>query len=191
MSSDFDRFVFRGLMAARSISGLQTNGLLRSRESAPMERTEIDLFAQVPEKIRSGSIAMRRAFRLLYIFENCIREFIDTRFTDLSGPGWFSTRATKAMKDKVEQRKQSEQKNLWHAGRHTDDIFYLDFGDLGLLMVNHWNDFKHLFPDQAWINSRIQEAERSRNVIAHTNLLADDEIARLEMYFRDWMAQTT
>ena len=36
------------------------------------------------------------------------------------------------MKKKVEQRREMEQKNQWHAGRNREPIFYLDFGDLVL-----------------------------------------------------------
>jgi hypothetical protein len=89
----------------------------------------------------------------------------------------------------VQDRKDKEQRNQWHAGRNDHPIYYLDFGDLGLFIVNHWNIFKDFFENQAWVTSRIQEAERTRNVIAHTNILASDEIQRLEMYMRDWMKQ--
>ena len=44
-------------------------------------------------------------------------------------------------------------------------------------------------PNQPWVLSRLNEAKRSRNVIAHTNLLASDEITRLEMYLRDRIKQ--
>jgi hypothetical protein len=93
------------------------------------------------------------------------------------------------MKKKYEDRKVTEEKNQWHIGRNTHPIFYLDFGDLGLLIINHWADFKDLLPNQAWLQSRIQEAERTRNVIAHTNTLAPEEGDRLEMYLRDWVRQ--
>jgi hypothetical protein len=42
-----------------------------------------------------------------------------------------------------------------------------------------------------WVQSRISEAERTRNVIAHTNVLAAEEGERLEMYLRDWIKQVS
>ncbi len=55
--------------------------------------------------------------------------------------------------------------------------------------ILNWPVFKDYFPDQAWVSSRIKESERSRNVIAHTNDLASEEGARLEMHLRDWINQ--
>ncbi len=74
-------------------------------------------------------------------------------------------------------------------GRNSHAIFYLDSGDLGALITTHWAVFKDFFENQAWVLSRIQEAERTRNVIAHTNVLAAEEALRLEMYLRDWIKQ--
>jgi hypothetical protein len=133
---------------------------------------------------------MQRYYRLLYVFENSVREFISSRFAEVDGDDWFSTRSTTDMKRKVENRKASEEKNQWHPGRNEHALYYLDFSDLGLLIINHWDLFKDFFPSQSWVTSRIQEGERTRNVIAHTNVLAAEEGRRLEMYLRDWMAQT-
>jgi hypothetical protein len=77
-------------------------------------------------------------------------------------------------------------------GRNEHPVYYLDFGDLGLLIINHWTVFKDFFDGgQAWVQSRIGEAERTRNVIAHTNTLAAEEGERLEIYLRDWIKQVT
>lgn len=88
----------------------------------------------------------------------------------------------------LQKNEQLEETNNWHSGRHSHPLFYLDFGDLALLITNHWDLFEALFPDQGWVNSRIKETERSRNVIAHTNELPSTEGARMEMHFRDWIA---
>jgi hypothetical protein len=133
---------------------------------------------------------MQKHFRLLFVFENLVREFIDTTFKDAGdGDTWFDKRATSDMKKKVEDRKKSEEKNQWHVGRNQHPLFYLDFSDLSLLITNHWAVFKDFFPEQGWITSRIKESERTRNVIAHTNELAAEEGLRLEMHLRDWINQ--
>jgi hypothetical protein len=65
----------------------------------------------------------------------------------------------------------------------------MDFGDLAKLIINNWEEFDDLLPNQSWVQSRLDEAERSRNVIAHTNILSSEESSRLEMYLRDWIKQ--
>lgn len=189
MKSKIYDFVFKGIMTSHCIRDLQASGILRLPAVTPDERREQDLFAPVPERIRTGSIHMQRYYRILYVLENFVRDFIITRFSELDGEGWFDNRATSDMKKKVEMRRQDEQKNQWHIGRNRHSIYYLDFGDLGLLINNHWAEFKDFIDNQAWVSARIDEAERTRNVIAHTNLLSSEEGVRLEMYLKDWLLQ--
>jgi hypothetical protein len=189
VKSRINDFVFTGILASNCVLDLQTRGLLRTPAGTPDERREQDLFAPVPETIRGGSLQMQRWYRILFVFENLVRDFVITRLSELDGENWFDARATVDMKKKVDDRKKKEEKNQWHAGRNKQSIYYLDFGDLGLLITNHWAVFKDFFDNQAWIVSRIQDAERTRNVIAHTNLLAPEEGVRLEMYLRDFVRQ--
>ena len=188
MSDDLRQFVFRGLLARYAVSDLQTGGVLHKPNSRGSERQDLEFFASVQQAIRDSSIAMQRAYRLLFILENIVRDLIVSRFSEPDGPSWFEKRASVPMKTKVAQRKEQEEKNQWHSGRNKDEIFYLDFGDLSKLITTHWSLFEDL-PNQAWVQSRLDEAERSRNVIAHTNLLSAEEVARLELYLRDWMKQ--
>lgn len=190
MKTQINNFTLRGLFASYCIEDLKSSGLLRVPIYTQEERKEHDLFVSCPEKIRSGSLQMQKYFRLLYVFENLVRDFIDSTFKDIGdGEEWFNKRATRDMKKKVEDRKKSEEKNQWHVGRNEHPLFYLDFSDLSLLIINHWSVFKDYFPDQSWVSSRINESERSRNVIAHTNDLVAEEGARLEMHLRDWINQ--
>ncbi|MGA2631838.1 MAG: Swt1 family HEPN domain-containing protein [Terriglobia bacterium] len=189
MSMKIEEFVFKGILASHAKRELETAGLLRVPAMTAEERQDQDLFAAVSASVRGASMQMQRCYRLLFVFENLVREFISDRFREVDGPDWFDKRSTVPMKKKYEDRKVTEEKNQWHIGRNTHPIFYLDFGDLGLLIINHWADFKDLLPNQAWLQSRIQEAERTRNVIAHTNTLAPEEGDRLEMYLRDWVRQ--
>lgn len=189
MKTQINDFVFTGILASHCVRDLQTKGLLRTPVGTADEQREHDLFAPVPEAIRGGSAQMQRWYRMLFVLENLLREFIITRFTELDGETWFDTRATSSMKKKVEERKKDEEKNQWHVGRNKQPIYYLDFGDLGLLVTNHWPVFRDFFDNQTWVLSRIQDAERTRNVIAHTNLLSSEEGQRLELYLRDFMRQ--
>ncbi len=183
-------FVFRGLLASYCRDELQRDGVLRTPESTVRDRKDQDLFAPVPDVVRTGSLFMQRHYRVLYVFENLVREFVTARFLDLGDEEWFDARATSAMKKKVEDRQKRELKNQWHIGRNEDPIYFLDFGDLGLLIINHWDAFKDFFDNnQAWVLSRLQDAEKTRNVIAHTNDLDAEEGHRLRMHLRDWIRQ--
>jgi hypothetical protein len=181
-------FVFTGIMASHCVRDLQSRGFLRTPAVTADERREQDLYAAVPSSIREGSIQMQRWFRMLFVFENVLRDFIATRFIELKGDDWFEACSTAPMRAKIKDRKEKEQKNQWHVGRNQHPLFYLDFGDLGNLIKNNWEVFKDFF-DQNWILSRIDDVEKTRNVIAHTNLLPSEEGQRLEIYLRDLLKQ--
>lgn len=189
MSRDINDFALKGIFASYCVKNLQTSGLLRTPTYSEQERKDHDLFVTASETIRSGSIQMQRYYRTLYVFENLIREFIDNTLSEIDGENWFNKRASKPMKDKLKTRKKDEEKNQWHTGRNQHPIFYMDFGDLSLLITNHWSVFEDYFPDQTWVISRIADSEKTRNVIAHTNELAAEEGNRLEMHLRDWIKQ--
>lgn len=187
--NSFDSFVLRGIFTSYAIKDMQANGSLVSPSLMNIERKEIDLYSSLPERIRSGSLEMSKYYRHLYALENTLRDFINDVFTENNGPDWFETVGSTDMKKKIQQRKDAEIKNRWHIGRNPHPIYYLDFGDLGLLITNNWDLYKFSFPDQHWITNRMNECERSRNVIAHTNILDSQEADRLLMYLRDIIKQ--
>lgn len=189
MKAQLSDFMFRGLLAKHAIRDMQAVGQLREPIGDAQERGDIDLLAPVSDSIRAGSLYMQRCYRLLFVLENVVREFVQEVLEELDKDQWFEKRASLPMKKKVEDRKATESKNQWHTGRNAHPIYYLDFADLALLIQTHWTDFKDLIPTQSWAVSRLQDAERSRNVIAHTNVLSDEEVVRLEMHVRDWVRQ--
>lgn len=189
MKAQLSDFMFRGLLTRHTVQDMQATGLLRYPLSGAAEISDVDLFAPVSEAVRSSSLHMQRCYRLLFILENVVREFVGEVLADKDGVDWFETRASVPTKKKVVDRKALEAKNAWHTGRNAHPINYIDFGDLALLIQTHYELFKDLLPGQTWAVSRLNDAERSRNVIAHTNILDEEEVARLEILVRDWIRQ--
>jgi hypothetical protein len=189
MHDELKRFAFKGFLLRHAVKDMESTGLVHKSENTATERREADLFAPVTESIRSGSLQMQYCYRLLFVLENVIRELISSRFAEIDGADWFDKRASSPMKTTYETRKAKEERNAWHTGRNKHPIYYLDFSDLSRLLINHWTVFEDLLPNQSWAQSRLDDAEKTRNVIAHTNILSAEEIARLEMYLRDWMKQ--
>jgi len=189
MDKNVNNFALKGIFASYCVKDMQTSGLLRTPDQQVSEQKDHNLFVTASEKIRHGSMQMQRYYRMLYIFENLVREYINNTFTEIDGENWFEIRSNRDMKKKLTKRKSDEEKNQWHTGRNEHPLFYMDFGDLALLIINHWNIFNDFFPDQAWVTSRIKDTERTRNVIAHTNELPAEEGARMEMHLRDWIKQ--
>jgi len=186
---DYDSFILRGIFTSYTIKDLQSSGTLLSPSLTNLEKKEADMYSALSEKTRSGSIEMSKYYRYLFSLENSIRDLINDVLTEAFGTNWFDLKKTTDMNRKYDSRRQAEDKNRWHVGRNPHPIYYMDFGDLALLITNHWDLFKDFFPDQHWINSRMTECERSRNVIAHTNILDAQEGDRLVMYLKDIINQ--
>jgi hypothetical protein len=111
------------------------------------------------------------------------------RLSEEHGSNWWGACASTTLKNKVRERQEKEGKNRWHISRGDHEIFYTDFGDLKSLLQTHWALFEDLFPDQNWIVARLDELEASRNIIAHSNVLDDRELGRIQLYLQDWLRQ--
>jgi hypothetical protein len=134
---------------------------------------------------------MSDTYVLIHCLENSARNFVRSRLENAHGATWWDQVKTRDMEKKVQDRIREEQKNRWHQPRGRHPLNYLDFGDLKDLICNNWTYFKNAFPDQHWVVARLSELEKSRNVVAHNNILADTEIGRIRLYFGDWCRQLT
>lgn len=144
----------------------------------------------LPKRIKDEAQKMANyVYPRFYIFENSARNLILRIMENKYNNTWWDSKVSIDIKKKVEDRLKHEKNNLWHSKRNAHKIFYTDFGDLKLIIINNWNEFKDIFPQQDWITSKFSELELSRNIIAHNNPLQADDIKRIETYFKDWIKQ--
>lgn len=144
----------------------------------------------LPKKTISEARKMAdKVYPIFYVFENSARNLILIVMESRYRKNWWDNKVPKDIQKKVNGRLKQEGGNKWHSKRNVHKIFYTDFGDLKSIITNNWNDFKKFFPRQDWITSRFSDLELSRNIIAHNNPLQDDDIKRLETYFKDWIRQ--
>ena len=180
-------FVFRGLLSLDSLQQLEHTGLYVREAHKRFGRALSDLsFAEFSQAIQDGAEKMSRLYVAFFCFENSAREFIAQRMRDAHGANWWETKVPANIKSKVDNRKKDETKNKWHAPRSRENIAYTDFGDMPGIILNNWVDFEDVFDDQGWVKTRFADMEKSRNVIAHNNVLEDREIERIRLYLQDW-----
>lgn len=139
--------------------------------------------------LRERAERMTYAYCLFFCFENAVRDLVAQRLTERKGTGWWTSAVPSKVQQRVEIKKQEIEDNKWHQTVIGADINHTLFGDLASIIISQWQEFDELFPDQHWVQVRLNELERSRNVIAHGNVLPDSEIERLEQYLRDWLRQ--
>lgn len=143
----------------------------------------------LPKRMIEEAKDMAKVYPIVYLFENSVRNLIKIVLEKKYGQNWWDNKVPLAVRQEVEKRLVKEKENRWHGKRGAHKIFYTNIGDLNSIITTNWKDFEELFPSQAWIKSRIDEIELSRNVIAHNNPLSERDIKRLKIYFEDWINQ--
>ncbi len=94
-----------------------------------------------------------------------------------------------SIKSNVDTLKKKEAKNKYYSNRFDSEIGYTMLGNLGQIIINNWEDFSDIIPNQAWLSSRMDDLEMSRNIIMHTGTLPQVEIERIESIVRDLLRQ--
>ncbi len=180
-------FVFRALLTLDSLQRLEDKGVYLRESHRKLGRFLGELsFAEFSAPIRDGAERMSRIYVAFFCFENSAREFLAQRLRDAHGDAWWDTKVPPNIRSKVDNRKKEEQRNKWHQPRSRDNINYTDFGDMPGIIINNWTDFEAHFDTQDWVKTRFGDLEKSRNVIAHNNVLEDGEVERIRLYLQDW-----
>lgn len=134
---------------------------------------------------------MADVYPMLYVFENSARDVITKVLKSALGADWWEQVATSALKRKFADRKAGEDKNPWHGKRNVAEIYYVDLSDLPTLVNSNagWVHFEPLFVRQSWFSELINDMGVSRNLIAHMNPLARDDVKNVEAAYRKWTKQ--
>lgn len=180
-------FVFRGILALDSLQQLESTGVYLRDNHKKFGSALADLtFAEFSAPIRDGAEKMARLYVAFFCFENSVRELVAQKLRDAHGDDWWQTCVPPNTRSKVENRKQQEAKNKWHQPRSRSNINYTDFGDMPGIILKNWAEFEDLFDSHEWVKARFGDMEKSRNVIAHNNVLEDPELDRIRLYLQDW-----
>ena len=187
MISDLKLFALNGMLAEEAISDLVEKGLPLREGIATFQRTDLAELNFVPTLV-AESEKMAEVFRAFYCIENSARLLIVDRMAEKYGSDWWEEVPTR-IKTKVSTMQTNEAEHRYRAERSGDNISYTFFGSLKDIIVARWDDFSDLFPDQHWVSSRFNDLESARNIVMHTCMLPDEEIARVHTIARDWIRQ--
>jgi hypothetical protein len=181
-------FVFNALLAENSLTQLAERGIsVRGSEATP-PTVNVDEIGFSP-RILYDAEKMSSVFMAFYCLENAARDLIAERLLERKGADWWETAVPVKIKATVLKLREREDKNRYHSPRSSALVGYTMFGNLAQIIIANWDEFSDLFPDQAWITSRFNDLEMSRNIIMHTGTLPQIEVERIESIMRDWIRQ--
>ncbi len=186
-SKSLRQFVFDGMLLHEDFKRLREGGINveLSGEDAVVSRVSDTDFSP---RILASASKMASVYTLLFALENSARELLADRLRERKGLDWWDAVPVK-IRAKVEELRKKEKVNRYHTERSTDLLGYTFFGNLAQIIVANWGDFSDLFPDQAWVTSRFNDLELSRNIVMHNGILPEYEIDRVESIARDWLRQ--
>jgi NADH:ubiquinone oxidoreductase subunit len=181
-------FVFNALLLQDSFKLLERDGIsvVKSEDFAPISRV---IEADFSPKVWTDAIKMSAVYTALYCIENTIRNFIVERLSDRHGIDWWNVTVSSKIKEDVRKLKEKESKNKYYSNRSDSEIGYTMLGNLAQIIINNWEDFSDIIPNQAWLTSRMDDLEMSRNIIMHTGVLPQVEMERIESIVRDLLRQ--
>jgi len=187
-SQKIKEFVFNGMLVEDTLHGLEKEGINvinDSDQKTVCRVTETDF----SPRLWYNASKMASVYIALYCAENMLRDFIVDRLSEVKGVNWWDESVPKKVKDEVEKLKERESKNKYYSNRSNTNIGYTMLGNLTQIIISNWENFSDIIPTQAWITSRMDDLEMSRNIIMHTGLLPDIEMDRIESIVRDLTKQ--
>lgn len=147
-------------------------------------------FLNISEEIVEKGKQMAKAYVTLYALENHIRHFINLKLSEKLGEDYIKKiNISKKIKNRIEQRRLEEQQKKWLPLRGDNDLYYLDFIELSELIINNWECFKNLIPDQDWIRVKMADLYDIRCLIAHNSYISRDSMQLLEVTTKQLIAQ--
>lgn len=119
---------------------------------------------------------MKAAYELLFRLENSLRQIIEQELKKHFGEtDWWEKGATyAAKKESLNNRKDPRWK--WHEPINASPLNYVDFVILHDIIVNkNWGIFEHMLGPRTTFSSNLKNLEVPRNLIAHNNVLSQQE----------------
>lgn len=156
----------------------EVNWALGGHFDARISATGIDVLKE-PTPLEHEQRVMSYAYSILYALENRLRIFIEKKLREKYGDQWWAEGASQKIRAKAEGRKAEEPHSVLSL------ISYTEFGELRRIIMNNWDIFRDTFKSQSGIVGKVDELEPIRNEIAHSRLLSNKQIAKLELFFKE------
>lgn len=182
-------FICRGLMTEASLdkAGRKRKAHFGSEEGSRIRQ------ALSYDMLDDDNLAVAQRMSLVYTavhaFENSVRQLVQKTLLEVHEEKWWD-KVPERIRKKVSTRMEEDAKFRWHGARGGEHITYCDFGDLSSVIVTNWPDFEDILANLEWSKAILSTLEKSRNIIMHGGILAQEDIERIGMHIRDWIRQT-
>jgi hypothetical protein len=154
-------------------------------ESMLLSPTE-DLALVLSNEVRRA-VATAEVFKLFFVFENFLREFVLETLSELDAVNWWN-RVPPDVQTEVERLEETEEQKQWMALSSRSKLALTTLPQLLRIMddVNNWNDaFKSIVRDKLLIQEG-RGISHIRNTVCHMSDIPLEEANRVRQVMRDW-----
>ncbi|MCB1938197.1 MAG: hypothetical protein KDF24_09080 [Rhodocyclaceae bacterium] len=173
-------FVMLGQTATKTIGAVP-----EVAHSEPLHLSDsFDLSAAIPDAVRSANSASE-AYRLFYVFENYLREFVLDVLTGGGKSTWWD-KVPKDVQDEIQKIEDNEELKGWMALGSRDKSALMTYPQLLRVIDYAW---KEGFADIVRDKALVQEARHIthlRNTVCHMSNISEEELGRVKQVMRDW-----
>ncbi len=179
-------FAFRGLLARQAVADHHEAPSSHKRAERIASRLPLRL---LDEALVGPAEEMAVVYTAIAAFENAAREFVEKRLLEQVGSDWWEKCVPEKRRQKAESRREEENRIRWHAKRGDSPLQYTELEDLAAIIVTNHEQFIAIIQDPEWAKQIFKTVERSRNIIMHSGYLEGEDVERLGITLRDWLAQ--
>lgn len=136
-------------------------------------------------KIRMAYNLGSDVYPRLFVLENSIRSLITKRLSALD-TNWWDTYVPSQVKNNVSRTINKEKRYPYREARGNHPISYANFSDLSTIILENQSVFQDVILDFEWFKVKMDEIYMVRNNLAHCVALSNDDVSRINLFFRDW-----
>jgi Swt1-like HEPN len=140
----------------------------------------------LPKEVRRA-IAASESYKLFFVFENFIRDFVLETLSELDKINWWD-RVPKDVQDEVQKLEETEEQKQWMALDSRSKLALTTLPQLLRIMddTKNWNEvFKAIVRDKFLIQEG-RSISHLRNTLCHMSDISDEEVERVKQVMRDW-----
>ena len=133
-----------------------------------------------------GVIIGRESFPQMFVLENSIRSLVIQRLSKAYDKDWWEKGRFKGVRDSVQRIIDKEKKHPHRDRRGLHPIFYSNFAELKLIILNEFPHFADVILDRQWFEVQMDQVYMSRNSLAHSVAITEDDETRIRLFYSEW-----
>jgi hypothetical protein len=190
MDDEIHLFVLKNAAITHELRSIFQQAKLETRRSSLEVETDSlveDYLQQVDYSVLRDAERMSQFYKIFYILENEIRNFIEGALEDSRGKDWWVASVPQVVRENA-QKNRDREASEGLPPRSQRLIEYTTFGELGEIIKENWDIFSGVFSNASKnrVLRVIARLNVARGPIAHCNFLPDEESIRLKLAVRDW-----